>query len=185
MKRIPKKKPIRQSGGRKKAPKPLRSLEQFNAQSAKQQQLVTRVAHALTSMRTEGLSLSKAARVHKLDARTIVRYAKGGLRKGSDQRYVARASDSLLRVLVVPTSRGLAEIAIRGSRDATKIGKYWDAVQGFLETGDSKGLRAFRGVVIQDASGARIPLITNANELERLGSAGVISFESIYAKASF
>lgn len=86
--------------------------------------------------------------------------------------------------MVIPTERGLAEIAIRGSRDASKVAKYWDAVQWYLETGDDSRLKPFVNYKIIDASGAHVTLVTDLSELERLGSAGVLSFESIYAKAA-
>ena len=161
-----------------------RSIEQYKAQSPKKQKLLIQVAHAMTAMRSEGLSLTKAAQVYHLDPRTMLRYAGSGLRKDSSNKYKPRPSDRLLRPMVIPTEHGLAEIAIRSSRDATKVAKYWDAVQWYLETGDASRLKPFQSHEIIDASGARVPLIVDLSELERLGSAGVLSFESIYAKAA-
>jgi len=39
----------------------------------------------------------------------------------------------------------------------------------------------FKGKKITDASGKRHPLITDLSQLDALGSAGVLSFESLYA----
>jgi hypothetical protein len=181
MSSIRKNRPRSQRAKKKQGP---RSLEQYRAQPAKQQSVLIKVAHALTSMRTEKLSLAQAARAHGVDARTIKRYAGSALTKDSGQRYKVKPSDRVLRVLVVPTKRGLAEIAIRSSRNATTVGKYSAAVQTFLETGDDSELRQFQGQSIVDASGNRITFLTNLDELERLGSAGVLSFESIYARAA-
>jgi hypothetical protein len=96
---------------------------------------------------------------------------------------VAKASDRLLRVLVVPTREGLREIAVRDSRQATQIAKYENAIQRYLQTGDDLALRKFRRKYIIDANRKRIPFLTDLRELDRLGSAGVLSFESLYAKA--
>ena len=82
------------------------------------------------------------------------------------------------------TSNGLLEIGVADSRDASLLGKYWSAVQKYLETGDASGLQKIRRKTITDADGKRFRLIKDLAELERLGSAGVLSFESLYAKAA-
>jgi hypothetical protein len=51
------------------------------------------------------------------------------------------------------------------------------------ETGDDSALKDFKSKYIIDAQGKRIPLLTNLDELDRLGSAGVLSFESLYARS--
>ena len=178
---IRKRKRSRQSKHKRKAPQ---TIEQFYAQPTRLQDTLARVAHALTSMRTEGASLKQAAREFHLDPRTVMRHGASGLRRGAGGRYAARASDRVPRAMAIPTPNGVAEIAIRGSREASKLGTYWTAVQHFLDTGDESALHPFRGVSVIDASGQAIPLITNSDELERLGFAGVLSFESIYARAN-
>ncbi len=87
-------------------------------------------------------------------------------------------------MLVLPTPGGLAEIATLDSRAATLVGEYWNAVNLYLETGDDGELARFRGQSVIDAQGNAVPLLTDTDELERLGSAGVLSFQSLYAKAS-
>ena len=61
---------------------------------------------------------------------------------------------------------------------------YWAGVQRYLEIGDDSGLRRIRRSTIVDADGKRTQLIKNLTELERLGSAGVLSFESLYSKVA-
>ncbi len=87
-------------------------------------------------------------------------------------------------MLVLPTPQGLAEIVTRDSRSATIAGEYWNAVQIFLQTGDDTQLQGFRGQSIIDAEGKLVPLLTDLDELERLGAAGVLSFESLYARVA-
>jgi hypothetical protein len=72
---------------------------------------------------------------------------------------------------------------VRDSRQASQVAEYWNAVHRYLETGDDSALRKFRRKRITDAKGTRVPLLTDLDELDRLGSAGVLSFESLYAKA--
>jgi hypothetical protein len=78
----------------------------------------------------------------------------------------------------------MREIAIRDSREATLLAKYWIAVHKFLETGDSSGLRRIRRKTVTDVDGKRNRLINDLIELERLASAGVLSFESLYGKVA-
>lgn len=135
-------------------------------------------------MRTEGISLHAASREHSVSPRTVRRHAGAALQKSSSGTYRARKSDRLLRVLVLPTPGGLAEIATMDSRAATIVAEYWNAVNLYLETGDDADVARFRGQSITDAQGHAVPLLTDLDELERLGSAGVLSFQSLYAKAS-
>lgn len=55
---------------------------------------------------------------------------------------------------------------------------------GTPQRGDDSALRKFRGVRIRAASGESIPLLTEPEELNRLGNAGVLSFESLYARSA-
>jgi hypothetical protein len=87
-------------------------------------------------------------------------------------------------VLVLPAPNGLIEIAVLDSKEASLIGRYWAAVHKYLETGDASALQRIRRKTITDADGKRIRLIKDLAELDRLGSAGVLSFESLYAKAA-
>jgi hypothetical protein len=135
-------------------------------------------------MRAEGVSLPEASREFGLDPRTVVRLGKPALKKRANGRYSAKPTDNLLRVLVMPTSDGLREVAVRDSRQASLLAEYWAAVQKYLETGDASALRKIRRKTITDSEGKRVRLIKDLRELERLGSAGVLSFESLYAKVA-
>jgi hypothetical protein len=171
------------SGQGKRVKKP-RSAAQYFAQPKRKRESLQKAAHVLSAMRTEGISLNAASREHSVSPRTVQRHAGAALRKTSRGTYTARRSDRLLRVLVIPTPDGLAEIATMDSRAATVVAEYWNAVNLYLETGDDTGLARFRGQSIIDAQGDPVPLLTDLDELERLGSAGVLSFQSLYAKAS-
>jgi hypothetical protein len=135
-------------------------------------------------MRHDGLSLTEASRDVGIRPETVRRHAGSALRKTKSGKYEARASDSVLRVLVVPALGGPAEIVTRGSRSASILAEYANAVQTFLQTGDDSELQQFRGQHLIDAGGKRIPLLTDLDELERLGAVGVLSFESLYARVS-
>lgn len=167
--------------GRHVAP---RTADEYFSKSESFRDRWNRVTHVVTKMRKDRISLQQASREFGLTPRTVIRWGGSALRKRANGQYAARASDRLLRVLMIPTHEGLREIAVPDSRQASSIGEYWDAVQNYLETGDSSALRKYRRKRIKDASGSRIPLVVNLDELDRLGSAGVLSFESVYAKAA-
>ena len=51
-----------------------------------------------------------------------------------------------------------------------------------METGDNSALARFKNKYLVDAQGKRIALMTDLDDLDRLGSAGELSFESLYAR---
>lgn len=165
---------------RRKIQTPPQTKKQYFATSRKFQDMWDRIVQAPGLMRSRGLSLSQASEELGLNRHVVVRLARSAFRKRSNGRYVARSVDRLLRVLIVPTSKGLGEIAVRDSQQASRVGEYWVAVQKYLAKGDASALEKLRGERITDAQGKRIPLLTNLEELDRLGSAGVLNFESLY-----
>jgi hypothetical protein len=161
-----------------------RTAEEYFAKPERFQDRWNRVAHVVSKMRADDLSLRQASREFGVDPRTVLRLGSSAVRKRPSGRYVARSSDRLLRVLAVPTNTGTREIALRGSKQASLLGQYWDAVQRYLQTGDESSLQAFSGRHLIDANGTRTELLTDPNELNRLGNAGVLSFESLYARVA-
>jgi hypothetical protein len=143
-----------------------------------------RVIEAISKMRNGKVSLTQAAREARVSTRTVTKYGKSALRKGKSGKYVVKKNDRLLRILSIPTANGPRSIAIRGSKQASLLGEYWNAVHRYLQTGDTSRLKAFHGQKITDASGVEIPLLVDPSALNRLGSAGVLSFESIYARTT-
>ena len=159
------------------------SVEEFFAMSEQHQDLWKNTEQAVREMRA-GASRSQAARKFNLDPHKFSQLAARALRKLRNGRWAAKAHDRLLRVLVIPTRKGLHEIGTRDSRQATLLGKYWAAVDRYRDTGDASALRGLKAKFITDANGKRVRLLTDLGELDRLGSAGVLSFESLYARAA-
>src|SRR5437867_4478460 len=85
-----------------------------------------------------------------------------------------------MRVLLIPTNKGVREIEVPDSRDATRLAQYWNAVHHYFQTGEGRRVHKFDAIYITDAKGKKVPLLTDLDELDRLGSAGVLSFESLY-----
>jgi len=161
-----------------------RTPPQYFAMSEAAQEKWNRVAHVVAKMRSERVSLTQAAKEFAVRPRTVVELGGSALRKRKNGKYVAKANDRLLRILVITSPEGLKEVAVRDSRTASEIAVYSDAVQKYLRTGDMSKLRKFRRLRLTDADGKRIKLLIDPAELSRLGSAGVLSFESLYARVA-
>lgn len=140
------------------------------------------VLKAISKSKNEKISLTRARKEVGVSRWHLYRFGRKALRKVNG-RYVVKSHDTLLRVLIILTPQGLSEAAFRDSRQASILGKYWAAVELYLDTGGASALRLFEGHSVTDAEGKQIPLITDLRELERLGSAGVLSFETLYVKA--
>jgi hypothetical protein len=155
--------------------------EDYFALAEEEQDLWRRYVHVVTEVRAERASLAAASRESGVDPAAVVQSVGSALRKNASGHYVASPSDRLLRVLMVPTHEGVGEIVTRDSRQASQLATYWIAVQKYLQTGDASGLSKFEGTNITAADGAQVSLLTDLEELDRLGSAGVLSFQSLYA----
>ncbi|MEP7352782.1 MAG: hypothetical protein ABI824_06080 [Acidobacteriota bacterium] len=135
-------------------------------------------------MRKTGATLRQASLRAGVSPRTVQRWAGDSLKRQDNGRYAISRKDRLVRELKLPTPTGTIDVAVRGSREASQIGKYWDTLQRYFRTGNKAGLEQFRGVHVTDVNGQQIPLLTDFEVLDRLGSAGVVSFESIYARVA-
>jgi hypothetical protein len=78
--------------------------------------------------------------------------------------------------MLVPTAGGPARATIRGSEEASQLGRYMSAVGWYLRTGDTDALLEFEG---QSIGGHR--LITDPSTLNHLAEAGSLQLDSIYA----
>lgn len=141
----------------------------------------TKVGQVLTRMR-DGASLAQASREVGVSPRTVERLAGSALRQAPSGRYVARGSDRVQREIRIPSPDGLRDVALADSKQASLVGEYWNAVHAYLAKGDASGLARFSKRHIIDAKGERIPFLVDREALDELGNAGVLSFESIYAR---
>jgi hypothetical protein len=82
---------------------------------------------------------------------------------------------------MIPTPEGPKEIDVRGLRTASLLARYWVAVHKYYEIGDTS-VQKFSGQFIAATDGVKYPLLTDTEVLNRLGSAGVLSFESLYGR---
>lgn len=92
-------------------------------------------------------------------------------------------SDRLYRAMRFITPHGLVVVDVTSSRTASTIAHYSEAVHRYLETGDSSMLIAYEGKMLRVGQ-RTYPFVTDRHVLERLGHAGEVSFEDLYARTS-
>lgn len=165
---------------RNRAPS-LKTPTEFFALPPKTRQVYLNVLELISRMRA-GTSRTRAIRELKLTSRQVDRFGRGAMRKLTNGRYAPKTYDHLLRVVVVIADKGLLEIGTLDSRQASRAGRHSAAVHKYVQTGDASALAQFKGKHIIDAGGEEVELLTDLEELDHLGSAGVLSFESLYAK---
>src|SRR6266478_698063 len=111
------------------------TAEQFFAMPESSRETLIGVANAISKMRADGVSLTKASREFGVTPRTVKRLAASALRKLSNGRYATKPSDRIFRVVIAVTQRkGPAEVATKDFRQASKAGKHSAAVQRYIET---------------------------------------------------
>jgi hypothetical protein len=158
------------------------TVKELFAKPRKFQALWNRVTQIPAEMRSKGVSLSEASTRFGVSPNTVLDLIPSAFRKDRNGRYEVKSTDDLLRVLLIPSNKGLREVVVRGSREASIVGIYWNAVETYLKRGDASALRKLNRRTVTDANGERIRLLTNLEELERQASAGVFDFESIYGR---
>ena len=161
-----------------------RTESQYQAKPERFKETWDRVLSVISKMRSDKVSLTKASHDTGISPRTVTKWGKSALRKQKSGKYAAKISDNLLRLITIPTPQGRRDIAVRGSKQASLLGEYWNALHWYLQTGNATRLKAFQGKHITDANGVDVPLSIDLAELNRLGSAGVLSFESLYARTT-
>lgn len=130
-------------------------------------------------MRSDGLSLSQASRAAGTTSNAVRRYAGSALTQTAGGRFKVKASDRLVRPMLVPTPDGPITLDVRDSRSASLLGRYWSAVGDYLDHGQTDGLQSLRGRSVT-VKGRKYQLITDPSELDRLGDAGELAFDDIY-----
>lgn len=157
----------------------VRSGKDVSTLRPSEQQARRRALDAVRLMRDEGRSLSRAAKAAGTTVAAVKRHAGAALETAERGRYRAKASDRLLRPMLVPTPDGPVTLDVRDSRAASLLGRYWAAVGRYLETGDDGPLRRLRGKGIT-VNKRFYPLITDPHALDRLADGGELSFSDLY-----
>jgi hypothetical protein len=182
MKHQRKKRKVKKTSARRKFAEP-KNLEQYLALAERDQDLWTDVGQIVTKVK-QGATFAGACREFGRNPRSVQRLAKPALRKRRNGRLAVKRTDRLLRVLQKLTPEGRQQIGVSDSRQASILGDYWNAVDRYRDTGDASVFKQFKGKHVIDADGKRVPLLTDLHEIDRQGSAGNLSFETIYSRVA-
>ncbi len=137
-----------------------------------------RALHAIALMRRDERSLRRAAARVGTTPRTVRKYARQALRKRHGT-YQVIPIDELRRPMRVLTPGGLVVLDIRSSKSASRLARYWHAVDTYLRTGDQRLLVPFVGQRFR-AEGQLVAFLTDPHLLDRLANAGLVTFEDLY-----
>ncbi len=159
--------------------KPIRTASHLAKLRPSERVARERALEAVSLMRRQGLSLSRASREAHTTPGCVRRYADSALYKNQQGRFAPRKSDRLYRQMRVLTPQGEIMLDTHDSRTVSTIGEYWAAVKRYLETGDTKPLRKFRNRSVRAGKKA-YRFETRREVLHRLARRGELSFESIY-----
>ena len=138
-----------------------------------------RALEAVALARRENLTIRTAARRANVSIGTVRKYAGPALETDAFGRLVAKDADRLYRRVHVIGPRGETFIGVRGSRRASTVGEYWNAVNNYLVTGDELPLRRFSGMSV-----GGVELETDPDFIEELARRGEVSFEDLYEYAA-
>src|SRR6516225_1648320 len=99
----------------------------------KHQETRNRALAALSRMRREKLSLAEASWLEHIKPKTVIRNVGKAIRQDRPGgHYYATKGDRLRRDLQIQTALGQAPVTVVGSRAATEIAKYQNAVAFYL-----------------------------------------------------
>ena len=138
-------------------------------------QIFEKVLAAVSLSRREGLDLRYAAKIEGTRISTIQRYAPSALEKHKG-KYRVKAFDPIPRVLNVPGHTGMIRRAFPGSRSASKIARYMNAVRALIYKNDPSGLAEFQGKKV-----AGYKFVTDISKLKHLANFGLLSLDRLYA----
>lgn len=137
-----------------------------------------RVRRVARRMLKTGQPLTPAARAEHTDPRTVRGYLGASELKRLIRKAKKRPSkfSRRRRRMLVPTTLGTTAITVRGSKQASLLGRYMSAVGYYLRTGGTKALAEFKGASIGGHG-----FITDPETLNILAEAGSLQLERIYA----
>jgi hypothetical protein len=143
-----------------------------------EQEARLRAFDALHAMRTDGLSLTRAARRAGTTPNNVRRHVGPALdlERG---RYRAKRGDKLPAIMVVVGPQGPVEVVVTGSRNRSLIARHRAAINHFATTGDPGRLRQFAGVTV-----AGVELETDPDLIQEWGDLGLLDIDDLYSVAA-
>jgi len=148
----------------------------MRGQTNREEAARNRALHVLARLRRTDTSLTAATREERTTPGTVRKYVGTELKRLTKGRIQPTKTDQARRRMLIPTPRGATPVVIRGSEQASELGRYMSAVGRYLRTGSTDGLEEFEGLSI-----ANTPLITDPDTLTELAQAGALQLDEIYA----
>jgi hypothetical protein len=143
-----------------------------------EQEARLRALDALHSMRTEGLSLGRAARRPGTTPNNVRRHV-GPTLEFERGRYRANPGDRLPAAMTVIGPQGPVEVVVTGSRNRSLVARHRAAINYFGATGDPSRLRHFEGLTV-----AGVELETDPELIQEWGALGPLDIDDLYAIAA-
>lgn len=153
----------------------VRTAKQWAGLTVREKGARRRALETLSIMRDEGIPLTPAAKRAGTAAPTVQKYASPALRRDARGRVVAKSTDRLFRPLTALTTKGLKQLNLTDSRQASVVGGHWSAVGHGLNTGNWNNVAAFKGKKVHGHA-----LETDPDVIERQAQRGALDFEDFY-----
>lgn len=150
--------------------------------ATEEQVLQSKAFDVLSMMRTDGLSRTRAAQIAGISTRELhERVGRVLVKRG--RRWIAKPWDRIPRPVRFLSEDGVFSVVARDSRTASRIARYWNAVDRYLRTGDASVLDEFRSQSFT-SYGLTYEYVTDVEVLDRLALVGEVRIDDIYANAA-
>lgn len=151
----------------------VKAVRQLGSLTARQKSARANALRAISLSRETGLPISKSARVFGVSPDTVKKYGGAAVEKRGG-KWFAGDTDRLTRRMTVLTPDGPSLEVIHSSKDASLLGRYYNALKEYVRSGDRSVLQEFAGKTIT-VRGQKVALVTDPETLNNLARAGVLS----------
>jgi len=105
----------------------------------------------LATLRNTSKTIQQVTRENNISANVVIKNT-NGLKK-TNGILVAKKWDRVTRIMKINTNGKEKSIEVKDSRTASVIGRYYNAVKYFLNTGDKTRLQKFKNKKVKDSVG--------------------------------
>lgn len=134
---------------------------------------------ALSDMRRNGWSLTRAARANDISPADTRRYTGSAIQRGASGRYLARPFDRQFRLMQALTTEGRITVAVRDSRTAALLAQHGNTVRAYLDGKGDGRLRALPRKTFT-ANGVAYTLETDIRKIDEHARRGEVAYEDLY-----
>lgn len=119
----------------------------------------------------KGATLTQVTEKVGVDKGFALKHVGTHLQKSGGRWHVTRTDNIQSEMLIYSREKSVESIIVTNSRDRSRIGKYFSAVQKALKTGDSSALDKFKDAKIVDANGKEHHFETDLDRLYEITEA--------------